>query len=232
MPTSQTMQTLATASAHAWLLQAAGAAVGLFGVALAIPAFRRAGGGAASTLQRAAYWGSLSTSWVWYVMPLLPQPRFAALPQLLQRPGDLWAWAIALAGLALALYGGRAAMQTVAANLQATGPAMRDFRNPAHLLMSGPYAQRRHPMFLYDFLCHAGLVLAAGATLTMLLLPLYWLQSAAFNLIEERWVLAPRFGAAFADYRARVPFALTRGVAALLVAVAAAFAATLTFHVV
>jgi protein-S-isoprenylcysteine O-methyltransferase Ste14 len=220
-----------TVPATAWAWQGLGIAIGALGVVLAIPAFRRAATSAgASAMQRAAYWGSLSTSWVWYAMPFLPQPRFAALPRVFEQPGDSWAWAVALAGIVCAAWGGRAAMRTVAANVAATGPGMRDFREPAHLLVSGPYAARRHPMFLYDFVCHLGLALAAGATLTLALLPLYWMQSATFNVIEERWVLAPRFGAAFADYRTRVPFALTPGVAVLLAAVAAAYAATLAFH--
>jgi protein-S-isoprenylcysteine O-methyltransferase Ste14 len=150
------------------------------------------------------YWISLLPSIVWYVLPFLPQARFPSLVDGLS--GRNWlALGVGLAGAAVAIWNAVAAMRVVTENGKATGPAMADFLQPACLLNKGPYARVRHPMFLHDFLTHTGLAVAAGALTTCVLLPVYFALSAVFNLVEERWVLQPRFGAAFEVYQRSVP---------------------------
>jgi len=161
------------------------------------------------------YWISLLTSVIWYVMPFLPQPRFPSLLDGIQQTSAI-GLAVGLIGLVMALFYGVQALRTVRSNQTATGAGMRDFLTPSKLLTDGPYGRVRHPMFLGDFLAHLGVCLATGALFTTLLLPLYFAISAGFNLAEERWVLRPRFGQTFQDYRAAVPFAVTPRTAAVL----------------
>jgi protein-S-isoprenylcysteine O-methyltransferase Ste14 len=161
------------------------------------------------------YWVSLLPSIVWYVLPFLPQARFPSLVDGLSVRNGL-ALGVGLAGAAVAIWNAVAAMRVVAENGKATGPAMVDFLQPAYLLDKGPYARVRHPMFLHDFLTHAGLAVAAGALTTCALLPIYFALSAVFNVVEERWVLQPRFGAAFEVYQRNVPGYMTPSTAAAL----------------
>lgn len=161
------------------------------------------------------YWISLLTSVIWYVMPFLPQPRFPSLPDGIEQTSAV-GLAVGLAGIALALFYGVQALRTVGSNQTATGAGMRDFLTPSTLLTDGPYGRIRHPMFLGDFLAHLGVCLATGALFSTPLLPLYFAISAGFNLAEERWVLRPRFGQTYQNYRAAVPFAVTPRTAAVL----------------
>jgi protein-S-isoprenylcysteine O-methyltransferase Ste14 len=154
------------------------------------------------------FWVSLFTSLIWYVMPLLPQPRFPSLIQGILH-ADLVASTIGVAGATMFLIYGVQALQAVRANHIATGVHMCDFLAPATLLTNGPYARIRHPMFMGDFLAHFGLCLATGALFTAPLLPIYFALSAGFNLAEERWVLSQRFGDKYQAYRTSVPFAIT-----------------------
>jgi protein-S-isoprenylcysteine O-methyltransferase Ste14 len=154
------------------------------------------------------YWISLLPSIVWYVLPFLPQTRFPSLVDGVSARNEL-ALGVGLAGAAVAIWNAAAAMRVVAENGKATGPAMVDFLQPACLLDKGPYARVRHPMFLHDFLAHTGLAVAVGALTTCVLLPVYFALSAVFNVVEEKWVLQPRFGAAFEVYQRSVPGYLT-----------------------
>lgn len=163
----------------------------------------------------ALYWISLLTSVVWYVMPFLPQPRFPSLSEGIQQ-ASATGLTIGLVGVVMALFYGIKALRTVRSNMTATGAGMREFLAPSTLLTDGHYGHIRHPMFMGDFLTHLGVCLATGALFTTPLLPLYFAISAGFNLAEERWVLRPRFGRAFQDYRAAVPFAVTPRTAVVL----------------
>jgi protein-S-isoprenylcysteine O-methyltransferase Ste14 len=156
----------------------------------------------------ALYWVSLMTSLIWYVMPFLPQPRFTSLSEGFVQ-SSIIGLTVGLAGTAMSLFYGFQALRTVRSNLAATGTGMRNFLTPSSLLIDGPYRHIRHPMFLGDFITHLGVCLATGALFTTPLLPLYFAISAGFNLAEERWVLQPRFGQAFKNYQATVPFAVT-----------------------
>jgi len=195
-----------------WPIQLA-LALSAIGCLAGILAFRRNGAAIgtkpqASSVRTMLYWVSLLPSFAWYVLPFLPQARFPSLLDGLQS-GNSLTLIVGLVGAAVAIWNAVAAMRVVAENGKATGPAMVDFLQPAYLLEKGPYARVRHPMFLHDFLTHAGLVVATGALTTFALLPLYFLCSAAFNLAEETWVLKPRFAGAFVAYKQRVPGCMT-----------------------
>ena len=207
-------------------------AISLLGVLSGLLAFRRndvavaAGPKVAGTARTFLYWLSLLPSVLWYVLPFLPQARFPSLYEGLSQ-GQMMALIVGLAGGFVFIWYGLRALRIFRENQDATGAAMVDFLRPSRLLVDGDYARVRHPMFLYDFLAHSGLAVAAGALTTLALLPLYFLFSAAFNVVEERWVLAPRFGDAFDRYRARVPGYMTRegGVILSLLALATVYLA-------
>lgn len=207
-------------------------AISLLGVSSGLLAFRRNDVAAATvpkvagTARTLLYWLSLLPSALWYVFPFLPQARFPSLYEGLSQ-GRTMALIVGLAGGLVFVWYGLRALRIFRENQDATGAAMVDFLRPSRLLVDGGYARVRHPMFLYDFLAHSGLAVAAGALTTLALLPLYFLFSAAFNVVEERWVLAPRFGDAFDRYRARVPGYMTRegGVILSLLALGAVYLA-------
>ncbi len=179
------------------------------------------------------YWASLLPSIAWYVLPFLHQARFRSLADGVAS-GDRLFVAVGSIGAAVAIWNCVAAMRVVTVNRKATGPAMVDFLQPACLLDAGPYARVRHPMFVHDFLTHAGLTVAVGALTTVVLLPLYFVFSAIFNVVEEKWVLQPRFQAAFDIYRRKTPGYMTRSglivIAVLGTAVAVLVASWDTFH--
>lgn len=168
------------------------------------------------TSRRGLYWFSLIPSFCWYVIPFLPQPRFASLWQGVQHR-ELLPLTVGLLALAVALHYGRLAMKVVNINLKSTGPAMRNFLAPHSLLVQGPYARVRHPMFLFDFMTHTGVAVAAGAVTGVALLPIYYALSASICVAEERWILAPRFGESFQRYMSDVPGYMHKSEAVVLI---------------
>jgi protein-S-isoprenylcysteine O-methyltransferase Ste14 len=78
-------------------------------------------------------------------------------------------------------------------------------RKDAELVTRGPYAVCRHPLYLFSFVGGLGIGLATrSAALTLLTLGVLAVLHLRAAAMEER-SLAARHGAAFADYRARVP---------------------------
>ena len=82
---------------------------------------------------------------------------------------------------------------------------------PDELIVSGPYARVRNPMLTGVF----GALVGLGLLLHSLGLALIWTPAYTLvHLAELKWVeepeLAQRFGAAYADYRARVPMFVPR----------------------
>lgn len=169
------------------------------------------------------YWVSLLPSIAWYVLPFLPQTRFRSLMDGASS-GDALVIIAGSIGAVVAIWNSVAAMRVVAENGRATGPAMVDFLQPSCLLETGAYERVRHPMFLHDFVTHAGLSVATGALTTVVLLPLYFLISATFNLVEEKCVLEPRFREAFEAYRRKTPGYMTSSGSIALIMLGAAVA--------
>jgi protein-S-isoprenylcysteine O-methyltransferase Ste14 len=95
-----------------------------------------------------------------------------------------------LAGLGLAAWAVRAAAEV-------------DLARPGQLVVRGPYAFSRNPMYVAAALCYAGVALVAGAAWPLALLPVVVLATHLVVIREER-VLQARFGAAYLRYRASV----------------------------
>jgi protein-S-isoprenylcysteine O-methyltransferase Ste14 len=78
-------------------------------------------------------------------------------------------------------------------------------RKDTELVTTGPYALCRHPLYLFSFVGGLGIGIATrSVALTLLTLAVIAALHLRAAITEER-VLAARHGAAFAEYRARVP---------------------------
>jgi protein-S-isoprenylcysteine O-methyltransferase Ste14 len=72
------------------------------------------------------------------------------------------------------------------------------------VIVDGPFARSRNPLYVGLLACSAGLALLAGSLWALLLLPVEWaLLLWGAVLPEERYLMA-RFGPAYEDYRRRV----------------------------
>jgi protein-S-isoprenylcysteine O-methyltransferase Ste14 len=104
--------------------------------------------------------------------------------------GHACGWPLILAGLWLAAWGVRAA-------------ADLDLQRPNQLVLRGPYAFSRNPMYLAWTLVYVGIAFVANAAWPLLLLPVVLLVTHAVILREER-SLERRFGAAYRRYKTSV----------------------------
>jgi protein-S-isoprenylcysteine O-methyltransferase Ste14 len=103
--------------------------------------------------------------------------------------GHALGWPLILAGLWLAARGVRAAAEV-------------DLERPHQLVLRGPYAVSRNPMYLAWAVVYLGIALAANAVWP-LLLPGVLLATHVVVVREERF-LEGRFGAAYRSYKTSV----------------------------
>ncbi len=104
--------------------------------------------------------------------------------------GHACGWPLILAGLWLVAWGVRAA-----ADVQ--------IERPNQLVLGGPYAFSRNPMYLAWTLVYVGIALAANAVWPLLLLPVVLLATHVVVLREER-SLERQFGTAYRRYKISV----------------------------
>jgi protein-S-isoprenylcysteine O-methyltransferase Ste14 len=104
--------------------------------------------------------------------------------------GRACGWPLILAGLWLAGWGVRAAADV-------------DLERPDQLILRGPYAFSRNPMYIASTLVYVGIALAANAAWPLLLLPVVLLLTHVVILREERW-LQRQFGTAYQRYKSSV----------------------------
>jgi protein-S-isoprenylcysteine O-methyltransferase Ste14 len=143
-----------------------------------------------------------TSSWRWGNVPL-PEAHLVGLGAgiLLQviaswrLPWPAWighacGWPLILAGLWLAAWGVRAAADV-------------DLERPNQLVLRGPYAFSRNPMYIASTLVYVGIALGANAVWPLLLLPVVLLVTHAVILREER-SLERQFGTAYWRYKTSV----------------------------
>jgi protein-S-isoprenylcysteine O-methyltransferase Ste14 len=99
-------------------------------------------------------------------------------------------WLLLLAGLSLVVWGVRAAAEV-------------DLERPYELVVRGPYAVSRNPLYLAWAVVYAGIALVASAVWPLLLLPGVLLATHVVVVREERF-LERRFGAAYRSYKRSV----------------------------
>jgi protein-S-isoprenylcysteine O-methyltransferase Ste14 len=142
------------------------------------------------------------SSWRWGNVPL-PETYLVGLGAglLLQvtvpwRPpwpagvGRAVGWPLLLAGLGLAAWAVRTAADV-------------DLERPHQLVVRGPYAFSRNPMYVASAVVYGGIALVANAAWPLLLLPGAVLATHVAIMREER-LLEGRFGAAYRSYRTSV----------------------------
>jgi protein-S-isoprenylcysteine O-methyltransferase Ste14 len=99
-------------------------------------------------------------------------------------------WPLLLASLGLAAWAVRAAARV-------------DLGGPHQLVVSGPYAFSRNPMYVAWTALYVGIALVANAAWPLLLLPVVLPATHVVVVREERF-LEGRFGAAFQRYKTSV----------------------------
>lgn len=85
---------------------------------------------------------------------------------------------------------------------QSNGPF--DLEHPQSLVVTGPYAASRHPMYVGWWLIHLGLGVLQGSAWAFVTTPAAALAEHRGVLAEER-TLAEKFGPAFTAYAQQVP---------------------------
>jgi protein-S-isoprenylcysteine O-methyltransferase Ste14 len=78
-------------------------------------------------------------------------------------------------------------------------------RKKAVIVQDGPYSVSRNPLYVFSFIGAAGVGAAAGSIVAMVLAVLACYAVFAVVVQKEENFLAEKFGAAYDDYRARVP---------------------------
>ena len=99
-------------------------------------------------------------------------------------------WPLILAGVGLGAWAVRAAAGVV-------------LDRPDELVVGGPYAYSRNPMYVAWTLGYVGVALVAGTAWPLLLLPAV-LVATQVSVVREERSLERRFGAAYRRYRASV----------------------------
>lgn len=85
------------------------------------------------------------------------------------------------------------------------GTAVDPFEETTALVTSGPYEHTRNPIYLGLTLAYAGTAFALRRRLPLLVLPpLVWMMNAGVIEREERY-LDGKFGAAYREYKQRIP---------------------------
>lgn len=143
-----------------------------------------------------------TTAWRWGNVPL-PEPHLAGLGVGLllhaivswRLPWPAWighvgGWPLIIAGLWLAGWAVR-----VAANV--------DLERPNRIVLRGPYAFSRNPMYVAWTLAYVGIALVANTAWSLVLLPVVLALTQVVVVREER-ALAGRFGAAYQGYKTSV----------------------------
>lgn len=133
-------------------------------------------------------------------LAMLGLDRIVAGPMLATGPArtaaEALAVALALAALGLAVAALRAFRRA------GTGP--EPWASPSALVTRGPYRFSRNPMYLALLLLLVALALALGSLAAALVLPAFVVGVDRLFIRREERLLADRFGADFARWRARV----------------------------
>lgn len=84
------------------------------------------------------------------------------------------------------------------------GTSVKPFEPTTVLVVTGPFAFSRHPMYLGMAFVLVGIAVALGSTIPWLVIPLFaWQVTNRFILPEER-KLENAFGSKYAEYKSRV----------------------------
>ncbi len=127
--------------------------------------------------------GGLGTGLLLHVF--VSRPLFPAL-----WPGHVAGWPLVLAGLSLAAWAAWAVTNV-------------DMAEPNRIIVQGPYAFSRNPMYLAWSLIYLGIAFIVNSAWPLALLPVVLLLTHFAVLHEERY-LEGRFGAEYRHYKSSV----------------------------
>lgn len=82
--------------------------------------------------------------------------------------------------------------------------SIRPDRGSDALLLAGPFAFSRNPIYLGEAMALVGTGVAAGRGWFLLVVPLFMALVTRLAIVREEAYLARRFGAAYTDYKTRV----------------------------
>ena len=74
-----------------------------------------------------------------------------------------------------------------------------------YLLVSGPYAFTRNPMYLFELTLLVGWVLLYGSLAVFISLWIWWAWFNFFQIPQEERTIEARFGQVYHEYKLRVP---------------------------
>lgn len=128
----------------------------------------------------------------WLAVALAPQPRL----------GGSLVLALQIVGIILILGGSAMVLIASLQVMASVGLAQAD---PKQLVTTGIYGFVRHPVYAGCVLGYLGWYLLRGSAYGVTWVPVLALQLRFEAWLEERMLLAPKFGEEFHDYRHKVP---------------------------
>lgn len=148
--------------------------------------------------------------WLAYVLAVLAVIIWGVVPWALSLLTPRWGWAADrpglwnLLGLAPVVLGTSGLFWTIV--LHFAQPVRFEWRLAQnYLLLRGPYAFTRHPMYLSELTMMLGWVLFYGSPAVLAGFFVAWAWFNFGNMPLEERALEARFGEAYRDYKKRVP---------------------------
>ena len=136
----------------------------------------------------------LITVGVLLCLPFAPQPRLDSYGLLLQILGIAVGVMIFVGGLTIGIRAGQ----------EFDKMGTREDRLPTKLVTTGIYSLVRHPQYLSLNICFVGWSLVWGAIYCIYLAPLIFFLNWLQAFLEEKYILAMKFGDEYRNYRREV----------------------------
>jgi len=137
---------------------------------------------------------------IWGVVPWavsLLSPRYGWVAG---RP-SVWNW-LGLIPLVAGIVG---SLWTLSLHFAESGEGLDWEADKSYLLMRGPYAFSRHPMYLSELTLLLGWVLLYGSVAVLITFVFWWAAFSFYLVPQEERTIEARFGEAYREYKRRVP---------------------------
>lgn len=145
----------------------------------------------------------LSTNIILTVMIFVKQPRFLGFIDAIQ--GE----SISVVGIITSIFGLCIAICFIILEIIVFrinfNLTKSNYFAPQTLLTNGMYNSIRNPMCISGFFINLGLCLCTGAYYTFIVSPVYFILNNVYTIIEEKFVLEPKFSEEFREYKKNTP---------------------------